>query len=52
MSMSPELAAHPLCQLARALTWGALGLLTYGGISWLAAQPWFALHYPGSEDAD
>ncbi len=44
MSMSPELAAHPLCQLARALTWGALGLLTYGGISWLAAQPWFALH--------
>lgn len=44
MSMSPELAAHPLCQLARALTWGALGLLTYGGVSWLAAQPWFALH--------
>ncbi|MBZ0067979.1 MAG: cell division protein FtsQ/DivIB [Thiobacillus sp.] len=44
MSMSPELEAHPLCQLARALTWGALGLLTYGGINWLAAQPWFALH--------
>jgi cell division protein FtsQ len=41
---SPELDAHPLCQLARVLTWGALGLLTYGGISWVAAQPWFALH--------
>lgn len=41
---APELDAHPLCQLARALTWGALGLLGYGAISWLAAQPWFALH--------
>ncbi len=40
---SPELAAHPLCQLARVLTWGALGLLAYGATSWLVAQPWFAL---------
>lgn len=44
MSMSPELAAHPLCQLARVLTWGALGLLAYGAVSWVVAQPWFALH--------
>ncbi|MFO7541917.1 MAG: cell division protein FtsQ/DivIB [Thiobacillus sp.] len=43
MTTSPELAAHPLCQLARVLTWGAIGLLAYGGISWVAAQPWFAL---------
>ncbi len=43
MSMPAELAAHPLCQLARALTWGAFGLLAYGAISWTAAQPWFAL---------
>ncbi len=42
--MTPELAAHPLVQVARVLTWGALGLLAYGAISWLAAQPWFALH--------
>lgn len=41
--MTPELAAHPLVQVARVLTWGALGLLAYGAISWLAAQPWFAL---------
>lgn len=41
---SPELDAHPLCQVARVLTWGALGLLAYGATSWLAAQPWFALH--------
>lgn len=41
---SPELAAHPLSQVARVLTWGALGLLGYGAISWLVAQPWFALH--------
>jgi len=41
---SPELAAHPLSQVARVLTWGALGLLAYGATSWLAAQPWFALH--------
>ena len=40
---SPELAAHPLSQVARVLTWGALGLLAYGGVSWVAAQPWFAL---------
>jgi cell division protein FtsQ len=40
---SPELAAHPLCQIARALTWVALGLMAYGGLGWLAAQPWFAL---------
>ena len=44
MSTTAELAAHPMCQLARVLTWGALGLLAYGGINWLAAQPWFALH--------
>lgn len=44
MSTSPELAAHPLNQVARVLTWGALGLLAYGAVSWLAAQPWFALH--------
>lgn len=41
---SPELAAHPLSQLARVLTWAALGLLAYGAINWVAAQPWFALH--------
>jgi len=40
---SPELAAHPLSQVARVLTWGALGLLAYGAVSWVAAQPWFAL---------
>ena len=44
MSTAAELAAHPLCQLARVLTWGALGLLAYGVTSWVAAQPWFALH--------
>jgi len=43
MSTPPELAAHPLCQLARVLTWGALGMLAYGVTSWVAAQPWFAL---------
>lgn len=41
---SPELAAHPLSQVARVLTWGALGLLAYGTASWVAAQPCFALH--------
>lgn len=40
---SPELAAHPLSQVARVLTWGALGLLAYGAASWVVAQPWFAL---------
>ncbi|MFZ3041717.1 MAG: cell division protein FtsQ/DivIB [Thiobacillus sp.] len=40
---SPELAAHPLAQVARVLTWGALGLLAYGAASWVMAQPWFAL---------
>jgi len=40
---SPELAAHPLSQVARVLTWGSLGLLAYGAVSWVAAQPWFAL---------
>ena len=44
MSTAAELAAHPMCQLARVLTWGALGLLAYGAINWVAAQPWFALH--------
>lgn len=44
MITPPELASQPLCQLARLLTWGALGLLAYGSISWVAAQPWFALH--------
>jgi len=39
----PELAAHPLSQVARVLTWGALGLLAYGTSSWVVAQPWFAL---------
>ena len=39
-----EVASHPLSQVARVLTWGALGLLAYGAISWLVAQPWFALH--------
>jgi len=38
-----ELDAHPLCQVARVLTWGALGLLAYGAASWLVARPWFAL---------
>lgn len=40
---STELAAHPLSQVARVLTWGALGLLAYGATSWVMAQPWFAL---------
>jgi cell division protein FtsQ len=40
---SPELAAHPMTQVARVLTWGALGLLAYGAASWAVAQPWFAL---------
>ncbi|MEW6253763.1 MAG: FtsQ-type POTRA domain-containing protein, partial [Planctomycetota bacterium] len=38
-----ELDAHPLCQVARVLTWGALALLAYGVIGWLVARPWFAL---------
>lgn len=43
--MNPaEVASHPLSQVARVLTWGALGLLAYGATSWLAAHPWFALH--------
>lgn len=44
MTTAAELAAHPLCQLARVLTWGALGLLAYGVINWVAGQDWFALH--------
>jgi len=40
---SPELDAQPLSQVARVLTWGALGLLVYGTASWVVAQPWFAL---------
>ena len=40
---SSELAAHPLSQVARVLTWGALGMLAYGAVSWVVAQPWFAL---------
>ena len=43
MTISPELATHPLNQVARVLTWGALGLLAYGAVAWLAAQSWFAL---------
>lgn len=39
----PELASHPLNQVARVLTWGSLGLLAYGVTSWMVAQPWFAL---------
>jgi cell division protein FtsQ len=41
--MNAELANHPMYQVARVLTWGALGLLAYGGTSWLVARPWFAL---------
>lgn len=40
---APELDAHPLSQVARVLTWGALGLFAYGAASWLVARPWFAL---------
>jgi len=40
---SPELANHPLSQVARVLTWGASVLLVYGAASWVVAQPWFAL---------
>ncbi len=40
---SADLASQPLAQVARVLTWGALGLLAYGAVSWLAARPWFAL---------
>lgn len=43
MTVSPELAAHPLNQVARVLTWGALALLAYGALAWLVARPWFAL---------
>lgn len=43
MTNPAELAAHPMCQLARVLTWGALGMLAYGVLHWIAAQPWFAL---------
>jgi len=43
MTTDAELAAHPLYQLARVLTWGALGLLAYGAINWVAGQDWFAL---------
>lgn len=42
---SPELANHPLSQVARVLTWGSLGLLAYGAASWVVAQPWFALRH-------
>lgn len=38
-----EVAAHPLSQVARVLTWGSLALLAYGISSWVMAQPWFAL---------
>ena len=41
--MNAELAHHPLNQVARVLTWGALGLMAYGVTSWVMAQPWFAL---------
>lgn len=44
MNAQSELAAHPLTQVARVLTWGALTLLAYGAASWTAARPWFALH--------
>ena len=44
MTDTAELDAHPLCQVARVLTWGALVLFTYGAISWLVARPWFALN--------
>jgi len=40
---APELASHPLNQVARVLTWGAVGLLAYGVSGWVVAQPWFAL---------
>ncbi|MFN3715958.1 MAG: cell division protein FtsQ/DivIB [Thiobacillus sp.] len=43
MSDNAEFDAHPLCQVARVLTWGALGLIAYGAASWLVARPWFAL---------
>lgn len=43
MNDTAELDAHPLCQVARVLTWGALVLLVYGALSWLVARPWFAL---------
>ncbi len=43
MSKAAELDAHPLCQVARVLTWGALALLVYGALAWLVARPWFAL---------
>ncbi|HQT01325.1 MAG: cell division protein FtsQ [Hydrogenophilales bacterium 16-64-46] len=43
MSDTTELDAHPLCQVARVLTWGALVLFAYGALSWLVARPWFAL---------
>ena len=38
-----EIAAHPLSQVARVLTWGALALLAYGVSSWVMAHPLFAL---------
>ncbi len=36
-------AIHPLQQLTRGLTWLASGLLLYGVVSWVLAQPIFAL---------
>lgn len=43
MTAAPGPAVHPLDQVARALTWGALALLAYGAANWLAARPAFAL---------
>lgn len=43
MTLAPGPAVHPLDQVARALTWGALALLAYGAANWLAARPAFAL---------
>lgn len=36
---------HPLQQLTRGLTWLASGLLLYGVVSWVLAQPIFALRH-------
>ena len=41
--MKPDVATHPLSQVARVLTWGALAMLAYGAAAWTVAQPWFAL---------
>jgi len=34
---------QPMIQAARALTWGAIALISYGVGAWTLSQPWFAM---------